>query len=427
MDSHPLDRIRETDPTLAIAHEAMSEAHDAHEWDRVVTLGKAWLEARDGLSPIACVWYANALQAQGDLIAAKQWAIIAVKAIPKDEPDALAAAYGTLAVCEARVGKYANAREAMRKMVSQPCVHPDSMEKQGHTLLTLESEWRKAWEMTEHRLKKPENAFPNACRPWEGGTKEPVALLHEQGIGDTILMSRWIGQLAQDTGHKVTFYGPTMLHRYLAEHPDVVIGNIPDLETAPPQSIAAIKMMSFPYYADLNKRKHIPAPWGPQRLMDQRKMRGNGIKVGVCWKGNKSGWHDFERSIPVEIFKGFWERVDDPVTWINLCHDADVPSDAPFERKVFTDLLETAEEAAKCDIILTVDTSVAHLAGSLGIPTICLVPCAPDWRYTWPAGVTSPWYPSMTVLRPKFMHDPARLDKASAILNGFIRALSKAA
>jgi ADP-heptose:LPS heptosyltransferase len=80
------------------------------------------------------------------------------------------------------------------------------------------------------------------------------------------------------------------------------------------------------------------------------------------------------------------------------------PAAEPPDLPGFTDLsphmgdfLDTARIIARLDLVVTVDTSTAHLAGSLGIPTVVLLPHLPEWR--WGLGGTTPWYPTARLIR----------------------------
>jgi ADP-heptose:LPS heptosyltransferase len=64
----------------------------------------------------------------------------------------------------------------------------------------------------------------------------------------------------------------------------------------------------------------------------------------------------------------------------------------------FEDFADTAAVMANLDLVVTIDTSVAHLAGALGVPVWVALPFAPDWRWA-PPGETSPWYPTMRLFR----------------------------
>jgi hypothetical protein len=122
-----------------------------------------------------------------------------------------------------------------------------------------------------------------------------------------------------------------------------------------------------------------------------------GKKVGLALAGNPLHQNDRRRSIPLNLvlplpkFPG--------ITFINLHHGAAAAElGLPDFSARLTDFAETAAMLENLDLVVTVDTAVAHLAGALGKPAWVLLPAAPDWR--WLLGRSdSPWYASLRLLR----------------------------
>jgi len=106
-----------------------------------------------------------------------------------------------------------------------------------------------------------------------------------------------------------------------------------------------------------------------------------------------------------------------------LSHDADIPASAPFARQKFADIYAAGVAVAKCDMVITVDTSIVHIAGSLGVPTVCLTPTVADWRFAWPHGGTSPFYASITALRRRNIRDETLPVVARGMLEQLLPAL----
>ena len=134
---------------------------------------------------------------------------------------------------------------------------------------------------------------------------------------------------------------------------------------------------------------------------------------------------DYQRSFTAEQFAPVWSALPG-VEFVNLCHDAPVPDDAPFVRTAFDDVYACGEVMTGLDMVVTVDTSVAHLAGSLGVPTLVLAPTVPDWRYDWPprTGCGSPFYPTVTVMRRQRADDLSVLTHARAMIEQFAHAVT---
>ena len=80
---------------------------------------------------------------------------------------------------------------------------------------------------------------------------------------------------------------------------------------------------------------------------------------------------------------------------------------------------------AGLDLVVTVDTAVAHIAGSLGVPTLVIVPTVPDWRYAWPAGRTSPFYPSQSVVRRRRGDDLQVIANVRVLMERYVAAIAR--
>jgi len=126
-----------------------------------------------------------------------------------------------------------------------------------------------------------------------------------------------------------------------------------------------------------------------------------GPKVGLVWAGNRDHENDLNRSID---FESILNLVSDDFCFISLQRDA-----SPMERTRLeavgvvasfmpNDFIDTAQIISQLDLLISVDTSVAHLAGALDRPVWVLLPYVPDFRWMWDRE-DSPWYPSMKLFR----------------------------
>ena len=120
-------------------------------------------------------------------------------------------------------------------------------------------------------------------------------------------------------------------------------------------------------------------------------------KVGIAFAGNPNHRADRRRSIPADFAVTLPDLPN--LSFINLQHGGSSgPLSLPDLTSWMTDFAETAALIANLDLVVTVDTSVAHLAGALGKPVWILLPHAPDWR--WMLGRSdSPWYGSARLFR----------------------------
>lgn len=405
------------DVTESTALLAMQEAHDLKLWAKVTSVGDSWVEAKGELPAVAATLYAEALMVQGRIQEAVDWSGKAAQALKASPSVAGLAALMTLGRALCRAGSWRDAERVLTMVTRLHVENPEATEKQGHILLAISKKWRKGWSMHEARLREEGRVFPANMRPWDGRERVPVTVLHEQGLGDAVLCARWLGEVMDRTGHPVTWLGPKPLHRWIGALPGVLIGDI-DAVAALPDAGAGLFAFSLPHVLRCDSPDDVPLPVAPNELLvahHTTRSISEPLTVGLCWKGAATGWHDFERSYMAAQFAPLWETHPD-LRFVNLCHDAEVPEGAPFAKRVFGDVYNTGEVIGDCDMVITVDTAVAHVAGSLGIPTFVLVPTVADWRWSWPHGKDTPWYPSVSVIRrPNAYSDQALLTVQSLL------------
>lgn len=418
-----MGRLIGLDPTATKAVEAMSAAHDSKQWGKCVEVGDAWVEARGEIPILVTVWYAQSLQAVGRLEEAEKWAATAYAKMPRSEPVGVCAARSCYAQALARVGKFSHARKVLREMVAVPVDDAETRWKQGHITLAITDKWEKGWAMHEGRREgKP---MPDGLLEWDGVTKGRVAVLHEEGIGDAILFARWLPWVRERSGNDVVFFGPDkILERWHGGIPGVIVGDR-SVESRTPVDFA-VYAMSLPHFAKCTSPEKVPAPAAPQDLIDARsyRIRAAKTRIGVCWQGSTDGWHDFERSFSFEEFSPIFGDLDG-VEFVNLTHEATTCEGSPFGPVVFDDIYECAEIIAGLDLVVSVDTAVAHLAGSLGVPCIVVAPTVPDWRYSWPRGGDSPFYSSIAVVRRRRADDYNCIGMARGLVEKYAQKLKK--
>lgn len=247
----------------------------------------------------------------------------------------------------------------------------------GRSLIRLaRGDWAQGWADYEARWQVPQLADavrrhgidPDTLPPrWDGGpTDGPVLVYAEQGTGDCLWALRYLAHVEAQSGHPVALQLP----------PSIAAFHAPGTDRQP---VASVPVMSLPHVLQM------PAPIGPANTTASHTTRGTG-RIGYCWHGESAHGNDRDRSAPYSFAPAL---TDAGFTPVSLQHG---------EPTAFADYAETAALMATCDAVLTVDTSVAHLAGTLGVPTVVIPPTVPDWR--WPGtGGTTPWYPTVTVVR----------------------------
>jgi len=266
-----------------------------------------------------------------------------------------------------------------------------------------EYEWR--WQTDHMRLRKHSFVQPL----WLG--KEPllgktILLDHEQGFGDTIQFCRFAKLIAAQ-GAKVLLVVPPALRLLLTgiEGVDQLLSNGDPL----PAFDYHCPLMSLPL-ALSTQTNNIPSTdhyiqadtthmhkW-------QGKLKGkSGPRVGLVWSGSTEHQHDNKRTIPLASLLPFLpEHVQlvslqkelRPIDKETLLSRNDIPH---FGDELQT-FMDTAGLIANLDLVISVDTSVAHLAGAMGKPVWILLPFSPDWRWMLERK-DSPWYLSARLFR----------------------------
>ena len=272
------------------------------------------------------------------------------------------------------------------------------------------------WAIREVRWKTPGFSadypkFPQA--KWLGN--EPVAgktiLVHiDEGFGDALQFVRFVPMLAE-RGARVVLVVQDALVSLLAGLPGVaecipfsasVAGRLPPFDMHCP-------IMSLPL-ALRTQLETIPPPAAlpplpPARLQawEQRLGPRKRLRVGLVWSGNPMQGNDLNRSMRLSTLLPL---LDLDVSFISLQKEPR-PADRPLltarqeildPSDQLTDFVETASLVACLDLVITVCTSVAHLAATLTVPTWVMLPYIGDWRWLDDRD-DSPWYPTMRLFR----------------------------
>jgi tetratricopeptide (TPR) repeat protein len=265
-----------------------------------------------------------------------------------------------------------------------------------------EYEWR--WE--EGQLRAERREFRQALWLGKEDLKGKTILLHaEQGLGDTIQFCRY-AKLVSARGAKVVLEvqkGLKSLMRGLAGA-DSVVGKGEALPTfdyhTPLLSLPLAFKTTLETIPAETAYLRSDAAWVEKwkgKLGDKRKPR-----VGLVWSGNKSHKNDHNRSIPFGMLSAL---LAEEVEWVSLQKEVRESDEAMLAAsavkhygEALSDFTDTAGLLSNMDLVISVDTSVAHLAGALGKPLWVLLPYSPDFRWLLDRE-DSPWYPSARLFR----------------------------
>jgi tetratricopeptide (TPR) repeat protein len=284
------------------------------------------------------------------------------------------------------------------------------------------------WKQLEYRWvnRDPELQRHNCPEPmWRGeDLRGRRILLHtEGGFGDTIQMARY-APLVADLGADVIVAAPPTMAELLRSLRGVTVVSS-DRTQDIPQFDYHCPMLSLPGVMGTTL-KNVPAsvpylrPDPPRREKWKRRMAGEpkGKKVGLVWGGDATNPTDSMRSIPLEMLAPLAGTAD--ARFYSVQKGRTDPSPAGFPLTDWTadlsDWSETAALVSQLDLVISVDTAPAHLAGALGKPVWLLLPPVLYWRWMRDRN-DSPWYPTMRIFRQKHRGDwTAAVQDAAAAL-----------
>jgi Flp pilus assembly protein TadD len=326
----------------------------------------------------------------------------------------MAVAYSNLGLTLHELGYFdeaaASCREAIRLQPNYAGAHNNL----GISRL-LQGDYLAGWPEHEWRLWCEGGLMPRFPQPmWDGSRLDGrTILLHaEQGLGDTVQFIRY-GAIAKQLGGRVLLACQRTLLALLRRYR--FIDAIYTEGDAVPAFDVYAPLLSLPYCLGQYSVEQFPhdVPYldcDPQ-LLDQWRRRlqsVTGFRIGIAWQGNPAHMNDHRRSLPVTHFVGLAQVPN--VSLISLQKGPgreqlqQTPGLALDLGNELADLSDTAAVLSTLDLVICVDTAVAHLAGALGVPTCLAIPFIPDWRWQLQRD-DSPWYPTMRLFRQRQHHD----------------------
>jgi len=358
---------------------------------------------------------------RGDYARAAEAYRLSLRAAPA-QPIAL----NDLGLAEAAIGHHTAALECYDRALR---LVPDFAEAQFNKSLTclLLGNFAEGWRLWEARKrKKIPVGFQDYSLPlWTGAQQlagRKILLHWEQGFGDTIQFIRY-APLVREKGADVAL----MVQPELAPLIRRVMPDIDLVEQAPTDATLQCPLMSLPRAFDTLLQTIPPAPlWqadGVRRDTWRARLGTAGRpRIGFAWRGSAGHGNDRNRSLALQ---DVLPLVDESAAWFGIqkgMPDSDrlvlmgVPDLRVFDHEI-TDFEDTAALIAEMDLIITVDTSLAHLAGSMGRDCWIMLPFNPDWRWLMDRQ-DSPWYASVRLFRQPRIGDWASvMDEVRAALH----------
>jgi tetratricopeptide (TPR) repeat protein len=264
-----------------------------------------------------------------------------------------------------------------------------------------EYEWRWKTRNFQNRRRPLEAPEWDGAAPLDGKT---VLVYGEQGYGDVLQFIRYAKYLA-DRGAKVIVVADEGLKRLFRTVPGIgeVFGHTARLLPAHDYVVAVMSLPHLFGTTETNIPAEIPyiaadpviaEAWG-------KKLSGiEGMRVGVVWAGRPEYTKDKPRSIEVQHLAPLAKVPGVKLVSLQIGRPGEANQLDMLWPGNLPDFAETAGLVANLDLVITVDTAAAHLAGAMGKPVWLMLPTTPDWRWQLNRE-DSPWYPSLRIFRQR--------------------------
>ena len=328
----------------------------------------------------------------------------------------LALAYRNLSAAQLECGQVSQAMENCRAALRIDPSDADAHFGLAFALLLTE-QYAEGWQEYEWRWETRNDPTPLPQLPgprWTGDDPagRRIFVHSEQGLGDSIEFARYLPLLA-GKGATVLFRCQPLLTRLMQ-----TLVNVTIVEPGKPLPSydAHIPLMSLPRFVHATQTVPADVPYlhaDPQKVESWRVRIAAlppGRRIGLCWSGNPQQPRDKFRSVDPRMLAPLSDVPN--VQWVSLQKPLRGPK-PPLELHEFTsefhDFSEVAALMMNLDLIVSVDTSIAHLAGALARPAWTVLGFLPDFRWLLERS-DSPWYPTMRLFR-----QPARGDWDSVI------------
>jgi hypothetical protein len=307
------------------------------------------------------------------------------------------------------LGRWAEFRaELERFRKADPASDYPDWEQSGLELLF--GDMSQGWARYEVRLRLPKEWWPQRSfmQPaWDSGpfAGKTLLLWPEQGLGDLLMFIRYLPLVKALGGHVILEVPRTLMG--LAATCKGADRLIPFGAPLPPFDLQA-SLLSLPWLFR-TELSSIPAevPYldvpdqvpHRQALLDCLSLAQGNTRIGLVWAGNPVNSRNLERSLPPVVLAPLAALRD--VTWFSFQVGREelppLPNLIPLAH-LLGNFSDTAYALSGMDLVITVDTAVAHLAGALGIPTLLLLAFQADFRWLLERD-DSPWYPSLRLYR----------------------------
>ena len=293
--------------------------------------------------------------------------------------------------------------EESLKYDDNPAIHYELSQ-----IYLLLGKYKKGWKEYEYRTKvlgfndSTRNLF---SKNWNGEdlNNKTIVVYVEQGYGDSIQFIRFVKLLKIKYSCKVILYCQTILIRIFSTFKklDKITSKLNEINSYD----YSLSLLSLPYMLSYNKikpsNKYLNVDMKDVKRFKDKYIDKNSFNIGIVWQGRKEHLNDENRSINLKYFKKLNKIKKVKLYSLQVENNERINNtDITNIGQYFNNFYDTAVAIKGLDLIISVDTSVAHLAGALGKECWILIPYKPDWR--WGLNSTSSnLYTSVTIFRQK--------------------------
>src|SRR5579859_1337103 len=368
----------------------------------------------------------NALRRAGRPLEAVTAYRMSIELNPRD-----ADAHNNLGAALQESGKAQDALAVLRTALSINPDHTDAHWNLGLAQLSL-GQWHDGWVNYEWRRHLREDAGQNRNFPqpvWQGSPPDGMHLLVlcEQGLGDSIQFIRYVPLLVGKGARVTVECQPRLLPLLKSMETENIkilargeplptfdmharLLTIPHILGSTPDNVPnAVPYLSIEEHRIARAAELLERADKETGRQGDKEMRPGTLRVGIAWQGNTAHKGDRFRSIALSMFRGLAEVEGVRLVSLQKGHGAEQveenggmnvvrcsdPTDTTAEA-----LLETAAVITNLDLVISVDSAIAHLAGALGVAVWVAMPLAADWRWLVEREDT-PWYPTMRLFRQR--------------------------
>ena len=387
------------------------------------------------------------LQDKGSYIEATNSYRAALKLNPNSETALL-----NLGTIKKNLGEVTDAIKYFDRVLAISPLLPEALCKKSHSLLA-QGDFKNGWYAYQWSYATQEFIATNPVRSipfpkWGGGSlnKKTILVVADQGIGDEIMFSSCLTDLVQDAQRVIVECSERLLPLFKRNFSEITfIARPENLEFQWSASLGDInffiKLSELPIFYR-NKLDDFPKtpsklsinPEKASQWRSQLNALPESINIGISWRGGSSDRTRTLRSIPLQQWGNLLKK--QPVNFINLQYGNHSEEIELFNRssdiKLHTldgfdaayDIDSAAALISELDLVISIDNSTIHIAGSIGVPTWVILPFQPDWRWMLNRNDTV-WYESLILFRAKTTHDKEKKSLLKDMSERLTQFLSK--